>query len=75
MASVVEYDKIEINDKTDTNTEAIKAIISYEELPTKDIVDYEMIVTPLDPVMLDFFRNWYPVFNLIKSQSLFRPIF
>lgn len=75
MASVVEYDKIEINDKTDTSTEAIKAIISYEELPTKDIVDYEMIVTPLDPVMLDFFRNWYPVFNLIKSQSLFRPIF
>jgi len=36
----------------------VKAIISYDDVPKNEIVDYEMIVTPLDPAMLDFFKSW-----------------
>lgn len=53
----------------------IKAMISFDELPKKDRVDYEMVITPLDPAMMEFLKNWYPVQNLVKKDTDFRPIF
>jgi len=49
----------ESKDKDDTPIILdVKAIISYDDVPKNEIVDYEMIVTPLDPAMLDFFKSW-----------------